>query len=385
MESFATPYSVVFSDGDVDTDKGVIGIHSCLSFKRFQSMIGQKTGLPAAQLSTVFVCKRTVGGVEKRQKLPVNENTNFAIIISQHHSSKERDCYFFVSLKKSKKERKAAKKRVEVDSSEESLSEKAENDDRDLGSSSAAEDKKGIIGNVEDERPAEETKAISGALPLEQSDPCVVKKVVQVNTTAQPSAWKTGSLVQRLASIGGVDDQSEPSDSGKADERLGSGNERNGLPTAAPISSKTPGFQAVSPGVQAVQAKACRSENVTGFVSPTSVLGHPLTAGSSARFSSPPFSGPGDNQGDATYQGAFNLFGTDFQGLCLKDFLEEAAAKGLKSRGFKYCRFCAFFRAQNLASTPFHWCVDDEVVSGFRGPNPAGPIGTRGMKRVAAS
>ena len=39
---------------------GHIGVHSVLSFKRFQALISQKTGLAAAALSAVFVCKRTV-------------------------------------------------------------------------------------------------------------------------------------------------------------------------------------------------------------------------------------------------------------------------------------------------------------------------------------
>jgi hypothetical protein len=61
MESFATPYPVIFMDGDgVETEKGHIGVHSVLSFKRFQSIMTQKTGLPAQNLSAVFVCRRTV-------------------------------------------------------------------------------------------------------------------------------------------------------------------------------------------------------------------------------------------------------------------------------------------------------------------------------------
>ena len=138
-------------------ERGYIGIHSVLTYKRFQSLMSQKTGLPANQLSAVFVCRRTVcaarpscrvfvretrrcpkktlraffprerrgfyaarahclalaprsqvNDVEKRQKLPVNENTNFNIILNQHNPSRERDAHFLISVKKSKKDRKGA-------------------------------------------------------------------------------------------------------------------------------------------------------------------------------------------------------------------------------------------------------------------------------------
>ncbi len=61
MESFATPYPVFFLDDDGETKPcGVIGVHSVLTFKRFQALMSQKTNLPANQLSAVFVCRRTV-------------------------------------------------------------------------------------------------------------------------------------------------------------------------------------------------------------------------------------------------------------------------------------------------------------------------------------
>lgn len=111
MESFATPYPVVFYDGEQEHDKGVVGVHSVLSFKRFQALMSQKTGIPANQLSAVFVCRRTLKDTDKRQKLPINENTNFNIILNQHNPSREKDCHFLVSIKKSKKERKGTRKR----------------------------------------------------------------------------------------------------------------------------------------------------------------------------------------------------------------------------------------------------------------------------------
>ncbi|MCO5610365.1 hypothetical protein L7F22_064601 [Adiantum nelumboides] len=112
MESFATPYPVIFHDGEREHDKGHIGVHSVLTFKRFQALLSQKVGLPAGQVSAVFVCRRTAKDTDtKRQKLPINENTNFNIILNQHNPKSEKDCHFLVSMKKSKKERKGSRRR----------------------------------------------------------------------------------------------------------------------------------------------------------------------------------------------------------------------------------------------------------------------------------
>eukprot|EP00249_Psilotum_nudum_P020277 c27634_g2_i1 orf=288-1688(-) len=143
MESFATPYPVIFYDGEQEHDKGQIGVHSVLPFKRFQALLSQKTGLPANQLSAVFVCKRTAKDTNKRQKLPINENTNFSIILNQHNPSREKDCHFLVSLKKSKKERKGTTKRRTAESEngdeDESISPRRDvsPDERTKGDSSA--------------------------------------------------------------------------------------------------------------------------------------------------------------------------------------------------------------------------------------------------------
>ncbi|KAH7296496.1 hypothetical protein KP509_26G025400 [Ceratopteris richardii] len=122
MESFATPYPVIFHDGDREHEKGYIGLHSVLTFKRFQALLSQKVGLPAGQVSAVFVCRRTGKDADnKRQKLPINENTNFNIILNQHNPKSEKDCYFLVSMKKSKKERKGSRRRsTEMENGEDS-------------------------------------------------------------------------------------------------------------------------------------------------------------------------------------------------------------------------------------------------------------------------
>ena len=62
MESFATPYNVFFTpdEGGEPQALGQVGVHSVLTFSRFMALMAQKTNLPAAQLTAVFVCRRTV-------------------------------------------------------------------------------------------------------------------------------------------------------------------------------------------------------------------------------------------------------------------------------------------------------------------------------------
>ena len=60
-----------------------------------------------------------VNDVEKKQKLPINENTNFCIILNQHNPSRERDAHFLISVKKSKKDRKGTRKKAAEDEDEE--------------------------------------------------------------------------------------------------------------------------------------------------------------------------------------------------------------------------------------------------------------------------
>ena len=71
MESFATPFPIFFDDGEGSEPKamGAIGVHSVLSFKRFQALMSQKINLPAGQLTAVFVCRRAVRHMPGRLEL----------------------------------------------------------------------------------------------------------------------------------------------------------------------------------------------------------------------------------------------------------------------------------------------------------------------------
>lgn len=139
MESFATPYPLIFFDGEQEQDKGFVGIHSVLTFKRFQSLLSQKTGIPPNQLSAVFVCRKTLKGSEKKQRLPINSNTNFNILLNQHNPNKERDCYFLVSMKRSKKERKGSRKRG---------AESEMPDDWEVNNYTSSVEGRGLLGNA---------------------------------------------------------------------------------------------------------------------------------------------------------------------------------------------------------------------------------------------
>ncbi|GAQ86052.1 cytoplasmic FMR1 interacting protein [Klebsormidium nitens] len=113
MERFATPLPCIYSDGEQEHVRGQLGIYSALTFKRFQQLMTQKTGVPAAQLSAVLAYKRSVGGEERRQKLNISEATNFGIVLRIH--AKETDAHFVISLKRPKKDRKGAGRRRAAD------------------------------------------------------------------------------------------------------------------------------------------------------------------------------------------------------------------------------------------------------------------------------
>eukprot|EP01018_Ginkgo_biloba_P018382 Gb_06536 [translate_table: standard] len=102
MESSYTPYKIVFFDGHEEFDNGHVGLHPLLTFKRFQGLISQKIRLSESQsrlCKILLICGNSRNN--KPRKLPINENTNFRILLK---STSEKDCYFSVSMKKSRRE-----------------------------------------------------------------------------------------------------------------------------------------------------------------------------------------------------------------------------------------------------------------------------------------
>lgn len=61
-------YPVFFHDDNGElVEKGFVGIHSNLSFKRFQMLMSQKSGVPVEKVSMVFVCRRSVSATARTQ------------------------------------------------------------------------------------------------------------------------------------------------------------------------------------------------------------------------------------------------------------------------------------------------------------------------------
>lgn len=230
MESFATPYPLIFTDGETEVDKGVIGIHSVLTFKRFQALMSQKTGLPTAQLSSMFVCRKSgedEDGSGKRQRVPIGESTNFNIFLNQHNPMREKDCYFLCAVKRGKKDRKQPRKKVTPvgagDGGDSASSETAPPLDSARARDDASSDTTATPAGTEASSPkhspsvspfSEQSPVISLGDTYKQRDDqneCAPAPAedesadgVRLASSAQPAAtrvesrWQSGSLVEKL-------------------------------------------------------------------------------------------------------------------------------------------------------------------------------------------
>ena len=180
------PFPVFFFDGEQEQDKGFVDIHSVPNFKRFQSLLSQKMGLPPNQLSTVFICRRSmVAGSEATWlRLPITVHTNFNIFLSEHNPHKERDSYFLVSLKKPKRERKGLRKwSGERDTRDEDWM-------RDKGHiDEILMDKNGLKGRVGDFQPS---LSKSGSKMFEEGDNVKSDKIVILKRSSPPSFHRGG-------------------------------------------------------------------------------------------------------------------------------------------------------------------------------------------------
>lgn len=434
MESFATPYPVIFFDGELEHDKGLVGIHSVLTYKRFQSLLSQKTGVPANQLSAVFVCRRTQKDTDKRQRLPINGNTNFSILLNQHNPSKERDCYFFVSVKKSKKERKGSRKRG------------AETDNPD-DCADPSLDERGQVSITVDEMASQEARsphrqtttvptAVSNRFSgitaqrsyadgsnLQSGSDKKVGRILLKRQVVGPNVarrgWNSGSVqgsdvlfvqgndqTQNLHIMQGGDHQTRPgmywreeNFSRETDCEHSRLRAQFFLPPS-PMDPSYPFYEVFNPerlrdslGPSLTPSTLNLQRNAA---SPTGIFSLNFSRPSSLTpMSSPIFSAglqqasriPPSSSGMAaftvrepdfrrtnaqlfqmqafsdTYQGAFGGY-TGVQG-------DIHAATG---RDHLCCHVCFDCKERNIFPIPFHWCVQDEVTIGFRGPSPAGPI-----------
>lgn len=482
MESFATPYQVVFYDGEQEHDKGVVGVHSVLSFKRFQALMSQKTGIPANQLSAVFVCRRTLKDTDKRQKLPINENTNFNIILNQHNPSREKDCHFLVSIKKSKKERKGTRKR----------NAEAENADDDDSNSSRGDispsDERPKPGSGTDEPFSPEATSPPVFLQRSSSPPVTSlpnqngqrfsnsspdgkvtmsapegkvertllrREGMGQNGFASPRAgWQNGVGSQRVegfnlpSSCKGENSQSPQvqnlEDRRKLENKLWmqedvSESARQSEKMSSQAAAQQPQHHLQVPLVDlfiqdrfndsVLQSQVVRpgppGVSRNGIVqagAPPVATSPPLSASRTSSLLTAPIGRPSPSSAGSG-NGNFLPRGSMATGQSNALMLQQAQAhishlqqqhhhqqqyqqapamtplelsklsgvlRGLVGRDSraenqKICKLCCFCRERNIAEPPFHWCVDDTITMGFRGPSPAGPIGRPGKRHVEAA
>lgn len=464
MESFATPYPVLFFDGEQDHEKGHVGVHSALTFKRFQTLMSQKTGIPANQLSSLFVCKKTSKDTEKRQKIPINESTNFSIILNQHNPSKEKDCHFLVSMKKSKKERKVSKKRSadaynngdddEADfSPDASLSPVSHMDwssPLDSGSSEGSGNISPANEMVADakveltssgcpdtvqpgfstERPVlDDANAV---LPAEGSEVEIEIKNESSNSSSvpkfsQPMNFNSQYEGQRkivMQAIEGIHFESSQMLSERTiGQRLFHSQFNAQMPHAELFnqerySDAVPQVSHLRPNISLVRNGAVSSGYATPFnrasaLSPSFSLptSSPLSTPFGARLPQSSISSAGFFPSRVPFHNAAATLGFTTRDISLQRIqahllqVQQREAQVRVpyhdllrySNGFcnwlpsvtvhedqqhSICEVCYDCKRRNVNPTPFHWCVQDRITLGFRGPSPAGPIERPGKRRI---
>lgn len=464
MESFATPYPVLFFDGEQDHEKGHVGVHSALTFKRFQTLMSQKTGIPANQLSSMFVCKKTSKDTEKRQKLPINESTNFSIILNQHNPSKEKDCHFLVSMKKSKKERKVSKKRSTdaynngdddeaVFSPDASLSPVSHMDWSSPSDSGSSEGSGNVSpanemvadGKVEltllrcpatvqpgifTERPVlddansvlpAEGSAVEIEIKNESSNSSSVPKSSQPMTSNSQHEGQRKIAMQAIQGVHFEASQVLPERT--IGQRLFHSQFNAQMPhgelfNQERYSDAFPQVSHVRPNISLVRNGAVSSGYATPFnrastFSPSFSLSMspPLSTPYGARLPPSSISSAGFFPSRVPFHNAAAPLAFTTRDISLQRI--QAHMLQVQQResqvhvpshdllrynnGFcnwvpavtvhgdqqhSICEVCYDCKRRNVSPTPFHWCVQDRITLGFRGPSPAGPIERPGKRRV---
>ncbi|KAI4348889.1 hypothetical protein L6164_009555 [Bauhinia variegata] len=97
VEGGNVPFSVVFFDGERETNVGNIMVNSSLNFKILQSVLSQKIGISPNQFSVYLASS---GG---NRKIPITGKVNFAAV------SRENGAYFFVKRTKRSRKNKTQK------------------------------------------------------------------------------------------------------------------------------------------------------------------------------------------------------------------------------------------------------------------------------------
>ncbi|EFJ30816.1 hypothetical protein SELMODRAFT_440415 [Selaginella moellendorffii] len=438
MESFATPYPLFFFDGDQEVDKGQIGIHSVLSFKRFQGQLSRQVGIPANQLSAVFVCRRTTSrDADKRQKLPINENTNFNIILNQHNPSKEKDCYFLVSLKKSKKERKGARRRnaeaenVDDDDSTSSRGDTSPSSQRpgkegdeafayeasspnsvldpafepSVVAAAASKNNLEVVAAAVLPEPVKEEEALSPVVVERDATPSVVTTTTKENSLSppvtriggQPLARNANSVEQLAKFVGVIGDQHIASGGGGGGGGVGAAT----FSDAALTMSQAARFK--DPIQQQPVGRPGMSMQRGVPVFPDGVNMRLLTGRTGVN--------GGGGAGNLSFQQVLPNFHNQLALLQEQQQQQQQQARhfnfqqqriarpspgssssiapggggsvmdsGYGRSSEQFCQDCQSYKERNIRPPPFHCCINDRITAGFRGPSPAGPI-ERPIKR----
>ena len=422
MESFPTPYPVVFFDGEQEQDKGFVDINSVLTFKRFQSLISQKMGLPPNQLSAVFICRRMIKDMGKWQRFPITIKTNFNTFLSEHNPNKDRDSYFLVSMKKPKRERKGSKKWV------------GERDPRDDWMFKCT---RGVRGqNNEKIEPGEDSSTVgkmtstdfsgdSKGHNREENNNKVGKKII-LKRPAFPTKGMTfeelhasqfklsnGDMVEQI--VQNIQSQGHLHH-GEYNWNHFSRHEQSAMQTSYGYSSIIPSVLAT----QRMKLEYHHHNSVNGynsFIVPEEAYNK--NGSSESLYQDSYRNGsidwiyniPKNNRSLGSYDEELLEVGLDWSykkgaeyPKILTGILQDTMTNNMglyqyppsshnysrsesnasvnvnananANQGLR-CHVCFDCKNRNVTPIPFHWCVQDAVTKGFQGPSPAGPIGKR--------
>ncbi|GMI71096.1 hypothetical protein HRI_000778900 [Hibiscus trionum] len=90
----ASPFPVVFFDGECETSIGDVVVHPAMDFKAFQSILARKIGISPHQFSVYIAYNNN-----PRNRVPITGKVNFSAV------SREKECFFLVVLKRSRRSR----------------------------------------------------------------------------------------------------------------------------------------------------------------------------------------------------------------------------------------------------------------------------------------
>jgi hypothetical protein len=336
MEAHATPYPVVLVNGEEECDLGCVGVSPMTTSRSFMQSLSSKCGLSSADISVVFVCRKQ--SEEGQQRMPINAQTQFGIILNQHPPTRERDAHFRVTPKRSKRERKSANSRSKKPSANPSFPASSTGNTSEASSDNdePAEDPSFSNGSTAKPPPAsssQRTQSLKEAAERER------EKIFGPKQATEKSAGRNA----RTPSAGAVASASNAPAAFPKPNAANSAPGRNaGGPAAHPQQPQhqpqlQPQSQPIPAAPQQPQPQVRRSRSA---VPPTMQPSQPAMEGT-----------PDPSQAHGQFQRVH--LGPD------------------PGRPCKVCNFC-----KENNTDVFHCCPNDKVVFGFRGNSPFGAVGT---------